>query len=218
MSDRSDLPRFLVEAGVLRFGEFTLKSGKRSPYFLNFGEVRSGRTLARLGGFYADLLQQRLQSRFSILYGPPYKGIPLGVATCQALWTEHRVDCGFLSYRKEGKAHGEGGDLLGTIPGPGDRIVMIDDVMTTGGAKLEAMDRVRHLGPVYTAVVVAVDRDERESRGRTPAENFERETGVPVLPLIGIRELVEALRRDGLIAAEHYDRVQRHLTAPGEDA
>lgn len=205
----ADFTRFLLETGVLRFGDFTLKSGKKSPYFLNFGEVRSGRQLARMGSFFAQLLQQELRDGFDVIYGPPYKGIPMGVATCQALWSEHQVDSGFLSYRKEQKAHGEGGDLLGHQLSPGERVVLIDDVMTSGGTKLQAIERLKALEPSFVAVVVGVDREERDPAGVTAARRFTEDTGIPVVSLLTVTAMVEQL--EGLVPPDQRQRILEHV-------
>ncbi|MCE7875504.1 orotate phosphoribosyltransferase [bacterium CPR1] len=184
------LPEFLKESGVLRLGEFRLKSGRLSPYFLNFGEVASGAHLAALGGFFARGVRQHFP-RATLLYGPAYKGLPLALATCQALYHEHQVDLAYFSLRKEGKEHGEGGRVLGRPPGPHDHIVILDDVMTTSGTKREALDDLATLGGKVEGVLVGVDRQEG---GASAA--FEAETGVRVRSLLTVDDLFARLGLD----------------------
>ncbi|HXE73539.1 MAG TPA: orotate phosphoribosyltransferase [Candidatus Nitrosotenuis sp.] len=187
-----EFAEFLVSSQVLRLGQFRLKSGRLSPYFLNFGQVRSGASLTRLGGFFARHLAGL---DFDLLFGPAYKGIPLAVATCQALWSQQGRDLPYCSLRKEAKGHGEEGRVLGQPPGDRDRIVVVDDVMTTGLTKRQALDELRQLAPTsrVVAVVVGVDRQEREADGRPAAAAFTEDTGVPLLALLTVRQLFDHL-------------------------
>lgn len=207
---------FLMDTQVLKLGDFRLKSGKRSPYFLNFGEVRTGKALCELGSRLARLCMDRV-GPFDAVYGPPYKAISLAVATCTALWSEHQVDRPFLTYRKEEKTHGEGGLFLGHQLRGGDRVVMVDDVMTSGGTKVEALERLqdeaRRLGvepPRCVALLVGVDRQERDDSGRTAAEVFTAETGIPVLALARVSEVFDSLRGRRL-SEEDYQKVKAFL-------
>lgn len=186
-----NLARFLVDSEVLRFGQFTLKSGRTSSYFLNFGSVYTGPHLTRLGTFFADFLQERLPGGYDGILGPAYKGIPMAVATCQQLWQRHQVDVGYLSFRKEAKTHGEGGSVLGMNP-EGKRLILIDDVMTSGATKVEALEMLRQAAPTaqLVAVVIAVDREEPDAKGRPALQGFHEDTGIPVLALARVSEIV----------------------------
>lgn len=184
-------PQFLQSSGVLRLGEFRLKSGRVSPYFLNFGEVATGAHLAALGRFFADGLRQHFPAA-TLLYGPAYKGLPLAIAACQSIGSE----MGYFSLRKESKDHGEGGRVLGRAPGAEDRIVILDDVMTTSQTKREALEDLKALGGQVLGVLVGVDRQEGDA-----SRDFERETGVPVRALATVDEVFRELELDeGLLA------------------
>ncbi|MDP6290678.1 MAG: orotate phosphoribosyltransferase, partial [Arenicellales bacterium] len=149
--------QFALDAGVLRFGEFTLKSGRVSPYFFNAGLFNSGTTLSTLANFYAAALHEAEPASF-MLFGPAYKGIPLAVATAVALANEYKRDIPFAFNRKEVKDHGEGGQLVGaTISG---NVVIIDDVITAGTSVRESVDIIRAAGATPAAVIIALDREE----------------------------------------------------------
>jgi len=187
----SDLARFLTDSGVLRFGDFTLKSGRKSKYFLNFGSVYSGPHLQRLGAFFADFLEKELKGQYEGILGPAYKGIPMAVATCMQLYDRHGADKGYFSFRKEAKSHGEGGNVLGMNP-EGKRIVLIDDVMTSGATKVEALEMLKREAPSaqVVAVVIAVDREEPDEKGRPALQGFQDDTGIPVLALAKVSEIL----------------------------
>jgi orotate phosphoribosyltransferase len=153
-----DFIDFALETGVLRFGEFTLKSGRISPYFFNAGLFNSGSSLARLGRFYAQAIVNS-GIEFDLLYGPAYKGIPLAAVTAAALFDQHGIDIPYAFNRKEAKDHGEGGTIVGH-PLQG-KIAIIDDVITAGTAIRESMQLITNQGATPTAVFIALDRQER---------------------------------------------------------
>jgi orotate phosphoribosyltransferase len=187
-----DFVDLLVEYDVVRFGDFTLKSGRRSPYFVNAGQLRTGDAIARLGRAYAaQLLHHRIAC--DLVFGPSYKGVPLAVATAAALAARGH-DAGYCFDRKELKDHGEGGRFVGMVPADGMRAVIVDDVITSGLSIREAAELLGAAARVeLTAVVVAVDRQER-GRGETSTlAELHEELGVPVLPILTVRELVEDL-------------------------
>ncbi|MBQ3918198.1 MAG: orotate phosphoribosyltransferase, partial [Oscillospiraceae bacterium] len=142
MGYKNDFIRFMAECGVLKFGDFTLKSGRKAPYFINAGEYKRGSQLARLGGFYADCIAAN-KLEFDKLFGPAYKGIPLAVSTAVALSTKYGIDVGYCFDRKEVKDHGEGGMFVGDVPKDGDRVIIIDDVMTSGKALKESYPKLK---------------------------------------------------------------------------
>lgn len=158
MADPLRFVDLLVEAGALRFGDFTLKSGDRSPFFVNLGDVATGRSLQALG----DLLAEALHDRFpgaTHLFGPAYKGIVLATAAATAAWARYGWDLAVCYDRKEAKAHGEGGALVGRLPGPGDRVVVVDDVYSSGGTKVQAVGLLRgYTGTAPLGILVGVDR------------------------------------------------------------
>ncbi|MEZ4450322.1 MAG: orotate phosphoribosyltransferase [Nannocystaceae bacterium] len=182
----------LVRHQALRFGDFTLKSGRRSPYFINAGQIRSGAAIAGLGQAYAaEILRGGLEC--DLVFGPAYKGVPLAVSTAIALAAAgHDVGYGFD--RKEAKDHGEGGVFVGTAPAAGMRVVIVDDVITSGISIREAQALLLRAAEVTIAgVIVAVDRQERGRSERTTLRELEEELGIPVRPIVTIREIAEHL-------------------------
>lgn len=190
---------FLLDEGVFQVGDFTLKSGQKSSFFLNFGDLCSGRQLARLGHFFAQGLQE-LNPAPTLIFGPAYKGIPLAVSMAQAL----NGDLGYFSFRKEAKSHGEVSTLLGQKPRSGDHIVLIDDVLTTSQTKVEGMQQVaefarqHNLELHWSGVLVGVDRQGTTPAGDTWAEAFERDHKVPVHSLLRLEDLLQRAQERGM--------------------
>lgn len=190
---------FAVARGALRFGEFTLKSGRRSPYFFNTGAFDSGAALSLLGRYYAHaIVTQGIP--FDVLFGPAYKGIPLGTAIAIALHRDHGRDVPLCFNRKERKDHGEGGDTLGAALA--GRILIVDDVISAGTAVNESMQVIALSGARAVGVMISLDREER-GRGRlSAAQEVEREHAIPVGSIIGLRHVLEYLRERGDRALE----------------
>ncbi|WP_299314576.1 orotate phosphoribosyltransferase [uncultured Halomonas sp.] len=172
---------FAIEQGVLRFGEFTLKSGRVSPYFFNAGLFRTGGALARLGRFYARAIVDRAPA-FDVLFGPAYKGIPLAATAAVALADHHGRDLPYAFNRKEAKAHGEGGNIVGASLS-GD-ILIIDDVITAGTAIREVMTLIEAAGARAAGVVIALDRQERGSGAQSAIQEVEATYGMPVISIV----------------------------------
>jgi orotate phosphoribosyltransferase len=186
---------FMLECDVLRFGDFTAKSGRKTPYFVNTGRYRTGAQLTRLARFYAQVLRDALGTEFDVLFGPAYKGIPLAAATAMQLHSEFRHDVGFCFNRKEAKDHGEGGRLIGHTLADGDRVVIIEDVTTAGTSIRESVPLLRAAAKVeLTALVVSVDRMERGT-GETSALSEIRGTyGMRTLSIVTVDEIIDHLR------------------------
>jgi orotate phosphoribosyltransferase len=189
--------RLALKHGVLKFGEFKLKSGRVSPYFFNLGLISSGAALRELGQAYARALRAS-GIGYDMLFGPAYKGIPLAAAVGIAL-AELGQDVPYAYNRKEPKDHGEGGVLVGAAPK--GRVVIVDDVLTAGTALRESIRLLREAGATPVAAVIALDRQEIGPNGASAVAELEREQGVRVVPLVNAREMLEFLERERLPAA-----------------
>ncbi|HSC46489.1 MAG TPA: orotate phosphoribosyltransferase [Gammaproteobacteria bacterium] len=189
---------FALERQVLRFGEFTLKSGRKSPYFFNAGLFNSGAALAALGRFYAQAVVGS-GIRFDLLFGPAYKGIPLATVTAAALAEHHGRDLPYCFNRKEAKDHGEGGQLVGA-PLKG-RVLIVDDVITAGTAVREAVAIIRAAGAEPVGLVIALDRQERGQGAHSAVREVEEEHGLKVAAIVRLAELAAWLEARGGMAA-----------------
>ncbi|MGY2373705.1 orotate phosphoribosyltransferase [Pseudomonas sp. SDO524_S393] len=189
-----DFIRFAIDRGVLRFGEFTLKSGRTSPYFFNAGLFNSGSALAQLGRFYAAAIVES-GIPFDVLFGPAYKGIPLAAATAVALAEHHGQDLPWCFNRKEAKAHGEGGSLVGA-PLKGD-VLIIDDVITAGTAIREVMQIIASQdGAKAAGVLIALNRQERGNGELSAIQEVERDFGIPVVSIVSLNQVLQFLEDD----------------------
>lgn len=187
---------FALARDVLRFGEFVTKAGRHTPYFFNAGLFNDGASLGTLGRFYADALKASGVA-FDMLFGPAYKGITLAAATAIAL-AENGHNVPFSYNRKEVKAHGEGGDIVGA-PLEG-RVVIVDDVITDGGAKREAIERVRAAGAAPAAVLIAFDRKERGRGTLSAVQELERDFAIPVIAIASLDDLATFIAREPVVA------------------
>src|SRR6056300_507916 len=198
--------QFAIEKGVLRFGEFTLKSGRTSPYLFNAGLFNTGETLAKLGRFYAAAIEDSGVD-YDIMLGPAYKGIPLAATTVVALANDYGKDVPYVFNRKEKKDHGEGGSLVGA-PLEG-RVLIIDDVITAGTAIREVMEIIEQAGATPAATVIALNRMERGKGELSAIQEVERDYGMQVASIISLDDLVEYLeelgdRNEELVAIKAY--------------
>ncbi len=189
---------FALEHDALRFGEFTLKSGRTSPYFFNTGQFRTGATLAGLGHFYAAAVAGWDGLEGDVLLGPAYKGIPLVAATAVQLASDFHIDMPWVFNRKEAKDHGEGGLFVGAnLAG---RVVIVDDVVTAGTAIREVIDLVRDAGAVIAGVVVSIDRQERGTGEVSAIQQLSAEYGIEVRAIVTMADVVEYLVETGRFA------------------
>ncbi len=213
---KKQFAEFLVSADALQFGEFTLKSGRVSPYFFNSSKFNTGPLIEKLGQYYASTIQQHAPG-CSLVFGPAYKGIPLCVTVATALSKKLNRNIGYCFNRKEIKTHGDQGTLVGQLPKPGDMVVMVDDVFTDGHTKIESVALVRELCKIeFTGVMVALDRMESSSRGEEAIAEFQLKTGVPVWSIITIREVCLYLKNrivNGNVALDEtiYKEIERYL-------
>lgn len=185
---------FALEKEVLKFGEFTLKSGRKSPYFFNAGLFNTGRDLARLGRFYAAALMES-GIKYDVLFGPAYKGIPIATTTAVALADQHNVDTPYCFNRKEAKTHGEGGSLVGS-PLEG-RIMLVDDVITAGTAIRESMQIIQACNAGLAGVLVAIDRQEKGKGELSAIQEVERDFSCPVVSIVSLTDLITYLSEKG---------------------
>ena len=202
---------FALAHQVLRFGEFTLKSGRVSPYFFNAGLFNQGRALAQLGQFYAKSLMSH-DVAFDALFGPAYKGIPLVSATAIALSEQHGRALPYAFNRKEAKDHGEGGQLVGADLA-GQRIVLIDDVITAGTAVNDVLPLLTKAKAKLAAILIALDRQEVAQDGQSATHRLQTTLKVPVISIINMTQLIDYLR---LYGDEHYRQYLPAMQAYGE--
>ncbi|BCK15072.1 Orotate phosphoribosyltransferase [Vibrio cholerae] len=202
---------FALEKQVLKFGEFTLKSGRKSPYFFNAGLFNTGRDLARLGRFYAAALVDS-GIEFDVLFGPAYKGIPIATTTAVALADHHDVDTPYCFNRKEAKDHGEGGNLVGSkLEG---RVMLVDDVITAGTAIRESMELIQANKADLAGVLVAIDRQEKGKGDLSAIQEVERDFGCAVISIVSLTDLITYLEQQGN-NTEHLEAVKAYRAQYG---
>ncbi|UQA80986.1 orotate phosphoribosyltransferase [Gardnerella piotii] len=197
-----DFTKFLLDSGALKFGDFTLKSGRQSPYFINAGAFDDGMKIASLGDYYAQRIVAAikdgvLSSNIDTVFGPAYKGIPLAVSTSMALTNNYNMPVGFTFDRKERKDHGDGGMMVGKPLKDGMKVLLVDDVMTAGTAVREVLPKLKAEANVeVVGLILAVDRMERTKDSKLSAvKAVEQEFGFPVLPIANVREIFDAAKR-----------------------
>ena len=203
-----DFIAFAIEQGVLKFGEFTLKSGRVSPYFFNAGLFQTGRALAKLGRFYAQAIVDS-SLKADVLFGPAYKGIPLAAVTAAALADHHDLDMPYSFNRKEAKTHGEGGNIVGA-PLSGD-ILIIDDVITAGTAIREVMGLIEQNGARAGGVIIALDRQERGQGEQSAIQEVQSQYGVPVVSIVSLEQVLTYLEeQSGSDLSSHAEAVRAY--------
>ena len=209
--------KFLEDAHVLKFGDFTAKSGRKIPYFINAGEIKTGDQIAKLGEFYAHAYFEKVGSRRTVLYGPAYKGISIAVASSIAL-SKKGLDVPFFFNRKEAKDHGEGGIFVGYKPQAGEEVVIVEDVITAGTAIRESMANLSQLeGVKVVATFVMVDRKEKGKGEKSAMAEVEEEFGFPVYSVVDVYDIIEYLQEDPA-NAENVERIQKYLSVNGAKA
>lgn len=206
-----DFIEFALKTGVLRFGEFTLKSGRLSPYFFNSGLFDSGGALARLGRFYASALQNS-EIDFDMLFGPAYKGIPLASSCSIALADEHQRDIPYSFNRKEAKDHGEGGMIVGA-PLKG-KVMIIDDVISAGTSVRESIDLIEVAGATPAGVVIALDRQEKGKGELSAVQEIEQQYAMPVASIIKLEHLIDYLEGSEALA-EFFPKIRAYRAQYG---
>ncbi len=209
--------KFLEGAGVLKFGDFTAKSGRKIPYFINAGDIKTGEQIAKLGEFYAKAYLEKVGNKRTVLYGPAYKGISIAVASAVAL-SKNGLDVPFFFNRKEAKDHGEGGVFVGYLPKAGEEIVITEDVITAGTAIRESMAILSSLeGVKVAATFVMVDRKEKGKTDKSAMAEVEEEFGFPVYSVVDVYDIIEYLEQDEA-NRENVDRIKAYLEINGAKA
>lgn len=211
MTYKQQFIKFMVENGVLKFGEFTLKSGRKAPYFINTGNYKSGAQLAKLGEYYAQCIVDN-NIVAETLVGPAYKGIPLAVTTAVALAERHGVDLNYCFDRKEVKDHGEGGLFVGKQLADGEKIVIIEDVMTSGKALRELLPKLKAAANVEIAgMVISVDRMEKGLESELSAvQEVYKEFGVKVYSIVTMADIIEAIESGIIDGAEYLEKMKEY--------
>ena len=194
MTYQEEFITFMVRSGVLTFGDFTTKSGRKTPYFINTGNYKTGAQAAKLGDYYAACIQENLPGGVDCLFGPAYKGIPLAVSAAASLYRNYERDLPYCFNRKEVKDHGEGGSMVGYKPQAGDKVVIVEDVVTAGTAVRETIELFKTVAPVeLTALIVSVDRMERGTGERTTIHELQDDYGIRVFPIVTVRQVMDFL-------------------------
>ena len=206
--------KFLEDAGVLKFGDFTAKSGRKIPYFINAGDIKTGEQIQKLGEFYAKAYFEKVGNKKSVLYGPAYKGIPIAVSVAVAL-AKDGLDVPFFFNRKEEKDHGEGGVFVGYKPQAGEDVVIVEDVITAGTAIRESMAILSKLDGVNVkATFVMVDRKEKGQGEKSAMAEVTDEFGFPVYSVVDVYDIIEYLEEDEA-NKENVERVKAYLAVNG---
>lgn len=197
---------FALSKNVLKFGQFTLKSGRTSPYFFNAGLFNTGGDLAKLGRFYASALAES-GIPFDLLFGPAYKGIPIATTTAVALADHHNMDMPYCFNRKEAKTHGEGGSLVGSeLAG---KVMLVDDVITAGTAIRESMEIIQNHGAQLSGVLIALDRQEKGKGELSAIQEVERDFGTKVISIVTLADLISYLESKSDMA-EHLNNIKQY--------
>ena len=197
MSYKEEFVKFMVRSGVLLFGDFTTKSGRKTPYFVNTGNYKTGAQAAKLGEYYARNIQEHVDGRIDALFGPAYKGIPLAVAAGISMYNLFDRDINYCFNRKEVKDHGEGGSMVGYKLKDGDRVLIVEDVITAGTAIRETLPVLKEVADIEIAgMVISVDRMEKGKGEKTAIQEVYEEFGIVTYPIVTVKEIIEILHNN----------------------
>lgn len=213
---KEEFIKFMVEGGILRFGEFTLKSGRLSPYFINTGNYKTGSQISKLGEFYAECINEN-KIKGDAIFGPAYKGIPLAIATGITLYSKFGIDLNYCFDRKEVKDHGEGGMIIGYQFGENDTLIFVDDVITSGKALRESMEKIKSIcNAKVTDMVISVDRMEIGKGGvKSAVQEVEEEFGIKVHSVVTMDDIIKAIE-DGVVEGkEHLEAMKEYRKTYG---
>ena len=215
MTYKESFIKFMVDCGVLTFGEFTLKSGRKAPYFINCGNYKTGAQLAKLGEYYAECIKDS-NIPVETLFGPAYKGIPLAVSAVVALSNKFGIDVSYCFDRKEVKDHGEGGMFVGKTLTDGEKVVIIDDVMTSGKALRETLPKLRAAADVdIPGMVITVDRMEKGTGELSAVQEAKRDFGVTVYSIVNMEDIINAIENDIVPGKEYLEKMREYRNTYG---
>ncbi|MCD8144651.1 MAG: orotate phosphoribosyltransferase [Oscillospiraceae bacterium] len=224
MTYQEEFITFMVRSGVLTFGDFVTKSGRKTPYFINTGNYKTGAQAAQLGNYYAACMNEQLGEDVTALFGPAYKGIPLVVTGAAALYRNYGRDLPYCFNRKEAKDHGEGGSMVGYKPQDGDVIAIVEDVVTAGTAVRESIALFQNIAQVKMAYLfVSVDRMERGTRDCSTLDELRQDYGIKVCPIVTVREIITFLHNRPIDGKVYIDdemkaRMEAYLAQYGPKA
>lgn len=215
MSYKENFIKFMTECGVLTFGDFTLKSGRKAPYFVNTGNYKTGAQLAKLGEFYAQCIKENGLSP-DTLFGPAYKGIPLAVSCSVALYNKYNMDVNYCFDRKEAKDHGEGGVIVGKKLTDGENVVIIEDVITAGTAIRQVIPVLKEQADVnISAMIISVDRMEKGKGELSAVGEVKKEFGIDVFSIVTINDIIDAIRNGVIEGKEYLDKMLEYRKTYG---
>ena len=213
---KEEFIEFMIDSEVLRFGDFVTKSGRNTPFFINTGFYRTGKQLKKLGEFYAAAINENFNDSFDVLFGPAYKGIPLSVTTSIALSALYGRNVSYCSNRKEIKDHGEGGMFVGKNLSNGEKVLIIDDVMTSGKALRETLPKLKAAADVdVSGMVITVDRMEKGTSELSAVQEAKRDFGITVYSIVNIEDIIEAIRNDIVPGKEYLDKMLEYRSTYG---
>ncbi len=215
MTYKESFIKFMVECGVLTFGDFTLKSGRKAPYFINTGNYNTGKQLAKLGEFYAECIKEN-NIDVETLFGPAYKGIPLAVACASALYNKYDTEVNYCFDRKEAKDHGEGGVIVGKKLTDGEKVVIIEDVITAGTAIRQVLPVLKAAADVnITGMVISVDRMEKGQGEYSAVQEVYNEFGIKIYPIVTVNDIIDAIRNGVVEGKEYLDKMLEYRKTYG---
>lgn len=215
MTYKESFIKFMVECGVLTFGDFTLKSGRKAPYFINTGNYNTGKQLAKLGEFYAECIKEN-NIDVETLFGPAYKGIPLAVACASALYNKYDTEVNYCFDRKEAKDHGEGGVIVGKKLTDDEKVVIIEDVITAGTAIRQVLPVLKAAADVnITGMVISVDRMEKGQGEYSAVQEVYNEFGIKIYPIVTVNDIIDAIRNGVVEGKEYLDKMLEYRKTYG---
>ena len=215
MTYKESFIKFMVECGVLTFGDFTLKSGRKAPYFINTGNYNTGKQLAKLGEFYAECIKEN-NIDVETLFGPAYKGIPIAVACASALYNKYDTEVNYCFDRKEAKDHGEGGVIVGKKLTDGEKVVIIEDVITAGTAIRQVLPVLKNAADVdITGMVISVDRMEKGQGEYSAVQEVYNEFGIKIYPIVTVVDIIDAIKNGVVEGKEYLDKMLEYRKTYG---